>query len=740
MTSASNPPTRHLSRALLAVLWALACVGCPASELPKNGTLEAACCGGRGMCLPTSFLDAQALRLLGREACAEPLLCVPDELRNRELLKVCRASASRSEGRCLPACLPDVQARGAQLAVDGCDEHQRCVPCYDPITGANTQACNVAGDQASEPPATFADCCSGVGRCVPGSLLPNEQRSLLGPDSCSDSGDLCAPTDALMQGALYVPASCTTLGFASEGRCVPDCLPRIAQQKSRLGQAGCPEHSLCAPCFDPISGEATGSCTLGADHPSAPAPPLLASCCSQLAHCIPSQLLDNKERMQLGTDVCRGNGDMCVPDAFAASDFAPVHCAVSAAGGAEGRCLPDCLPQVSGQRDRLRQESCLAHHLCVPCVDPVSGTATGACQLGMDKGPAGPAQVFDSCCDGESRCVPQSEVPEAQRGLVGRDSCSHEEDLCVPSQIAADPKFAPSVCKVSELGAEGRCLLRCLPAVAERASALKQDGCPARQACVPCFDPASGKPSGACGLPGDKGPSQPPKLLPACCGDLGRCTPSAWIPEKQLSAFGPDSCAAESHALCVAPAAVLSDAQFIPQHCSEQSTGAEGRCVPSCLPALKDRAQFLARGACPEAHVCAPCFDPITGKATGACEFPADPGPVDKPVLFETCCGSSASSATGLCVPSSLIPAGAPELPKQTCTGKDAVCAPRALVNDPGTKFPICSSVATSKGVCIEACYLPSLAQAISFVGDCQSGQLCVACSLLGTAIGGCEP
>jgi hypothetical protein len=179
---------------------------------------------------------------------------------------------------------------------------------------------------------------------------------------------------------------------------------------------------------------------------------------------------------------------------------------------------------------------------------------------------------------------------------------------------------------------------------------------------------------------------------------------------------------------------------FVPPGCRDSLNGAEGRCVPSCLPALQERIRFLEQGACPAAHVCAPCFDPITGSATGACSFPADPGPRERPVVFETCCGPSANTATGLCVPKRLIPEGAPELPAQTCTTRGSVCAPKRLVNDPEARFPACTSVSASRGVCVESCYLPSLAQVVSFQGNCPSGQLCVSCSLLGDSIGGCTP
>jgi len=57
-------------------------------------------------------------------------------------------------------------------------------------------------------------------------------------------------------------------GFNAEGRCIPSCVPAIQAQASRLAQDDCTQAgTLCAPCYDPITGADTGACTQAGDAP-----------------------------------------------------------------------------------------------------------------------------------------------------------------------------------------------------------------------------------------------------------------------------------------------------------------------------------------------------------------------------------------------------------------------------------------------------------------------------------------
>lgn len=254
-------PTRNTqlaAPALTALL--LLFSACATQELPKNGERVAECCESLGGCLPEAWLPENERVLLGSDGCAQEQLCVPYELRGVDAPPSCTASATGSEGRCMPACLPAVQAALGLLRVDGCEEHQRCVPCYDPITGATTHACEHGEDLGpQEPPKTFEDCCEDRGRCVPGAALSSQQRDVLGMDTCG-SELLCVPLENLEQPADS-PAPCKVELLGVAGGCLSECIPAVAENAELLTRASCSTGQLCVPCIDPQSGEPTGACS-----------------------------------------------------------------------------------------------------------------------------------------------------------------------------------------------------------------------------------------------------------------------------------------------------------------------------------------------------------------------------------------------------------------------------------------------------------------------------------------------
>jgi hypothetical protein len=715
------------------VLFVLSCAPEPPPGADGGVTT---CCEGRGTCLPTVFVEDQYLQVLGAEGCSAGAVCVPEQVRNLGVPPLCRASLSGGEGRCLPACLPEVQERGSQLRVDGCAPEQRCVPCYDPISGGSTRACDLGDDPGpSEAPTTFAACCGGIGQCVPEAALSEQQRRGLGRLSC-DEHALCVPKAALRAPADYKPATCTAAAFGAEGRCLPACLAALAPGAEGLAQDGCEGGHVCAPCFDPRSGASTGACQLGTDSGPKQPPVILPTCCQGAGHCLPSTLIPEAQRAQLGRDSCSASSALCAPDAFTEPGFRPPVCTVSAYG-AEGRCLPSCLPRIAEQLSRLARDGCQEGNVCAPCFDPLTGSPTPSCAQGGDPGPSRPPVVFGTCCDSRARCVPDALVPAAQRAQLEQASCAGAQELCVPSAIASVANFVPATCMVSAFRVEGRCLSTCLPDVARRAEQLREDGCGQAHACVPCYDPVNGESTGACSF-GNDGSAGPPVLLATCCGGLGRCAPRVLVPAEQASALGPDSCDPGADLLCVAPDEALENPAFVPRACEDPTTHAEGRCLPGCLPAVQRRAEFLQRAACDAGYLCAPCFDPVSGADTGACAVGGDPGPSKPAVTFATCCGSETQQASGVCVPRALMPDNAPDLPAQSCTGTEQSCVPKGLVADPAVPLPACTSLATGKGVCVEECYLDSLAQTVSLVGSCAAGQRCVSCAFLGAGVGGC--
>ncbi|MFW6023645.1 MAG: hypothetical protein ACOC9O_02760 [Myxococcota bacterium] len=455
------------------------------------------CSGTMARCVPADLLPEGSEDFLA-DCPEEGSKCVPDhfvETGGNFLLDTCE-SINGAEGRCLPDCIPDVQEQAESLPQDICDDGWLCAPCFDPFTGEDTGACTQGCDPGPEPTDggvdTFEECCDMRGSCVPTDAVPADQQDQLGTDTCSEPDTLCAPDD--LADPSFTPPTCDSIGDA-EGRCLPDCLPDVQEQADRLPQASCQAGELCAPCYDPTTGEDTGACTLNGDEPSEP-PPMTEACCDGRGTCLDPSVVPEEQQDQLGTDTCSEATALCAPLELTDPSFTPPTC--DSIGDAEGRCLPDCLPDVQERADQLPQASCEAGDLCTPCYDPITGEETGACALNGDE-PTESPYVFGTCCDYEGdsrgRCVPPDVVPESQQDALPQDDCDDME-LCAPDPFLDDPDYSFPGCDAGLLG-DGACVPDCLVDDSQ-AIVLSQGSCADGELCAPCDDPLSGEPSGAC--------------------------------------------------------------------------------------------------------------------------------------------------------------------------------------------------------------------------------------------------
>ena len=195
-------------------------------------------------------------------------LCVPDlfiETGGNFILTSC-SSIAGAEGRCMTMALPAVEREKDRLPRDTCQEFERCLPCFDPVTGIETGVCKQSCDPGpSKPKVVFEPCCvpfqeEALGRCVPETLVPAELRSGLLKDTCAGS-KLCAPVEELTPGLVH--SACT--GFSVlllglyEGVCVSECIDFGGfVENALIPQGSCPPKHLCAPCRDPF-GNPTGA-------------------------------------------------------------------------------------------------------------------------------------------------------------------------------------------------------------------------------------------------------------------------------------------------------------------------------------------------------------------------------------------------------------------------------------------------------------------------------------------------
>jgi hypothetical protein len=213
-------------------------------------------------CVPRDRVPAELQDSLA--PCAGDLLCVPDpfiESLGSFVPPSCRSIAG-VEGRCLSRALPSVAEQEDLMPQSDCAAHERCMPCYHPLTSEPTGACEIACDAPVEPPSMLPRCCHDLGTCLPVELVPTESAEKLGADTCG-AGQLCAP-DALREHPPALescePSLIGVLFGAQPGACAPDCLPSVEAAGFLLLQDGCPEHMKCAPCVSPTSGEPTGLC------------------------------------------------------------------------------------------------------------------------------------------------------------------------------------------------------------------------------------------------------------------------------------------------------------------------------------------------------------------------------------------------------------------------------------------------------------------------------------------------
>ncbi|CAN5925787.1 hypothetical protein BH11MYX4_BH11MYX4_11700 [soil metagenome] len=367
------------------------------------------------------------------------------------------------------------------------------------------------------------------------------------------------------------------------------------------------------------------------------------------ARCIPKAKVPANVSSQL--EACtEGGAGVCVPDPLVKSGGAAPPTCKSPFG--EGRCMSLCVPEVAKNADLLgrgENDSCAADERCAPCLNPLKNNEpTGVCEIGKPvvacdpkagtpaPSPApslacpytGPPVVdvtkFPSCGDG-ARCVPASLVPASSAAML--KPCA--TGLCAPEKsIAAGGQYVPRTC-AAVAGAEGRCLNVNISQVEAQKAQLTRDTCDASELCAPCFNPIDGKDTGACKSASCDAPKQPAKTFTACCSKHGtsraKCVPKAIVPASQAGNLDDDggTCAKDAE-LCV-PNEMLQP-NFKGPACTGSTFltgGYTGVCLSDCLSFSFIEKLGISRGSCTDDFKCAPCTNPLTGKATGA---PGCPG------------------------------------------------------------------------------------------------------------------
>jgi hypothetical protein len=355
-------------------------------------------------------------------------------------------------------------------------------------------------------------------------------------------------------------------------------------------------------------------------------------------------------------------------------------------------------------------------------------TPPGRFNLGtFSKCPASICPAQDSVCV-QTSFLKQLDIPAASIDMLG--NCD-ADNKCVPDVLAEVAGRITLPTCTSLNGAEGRCLSPCVPQVAKQASQLPKDTCTGTDLCAPCYDPRDGKATGACTQGCDKGPTQPAKTFAHCCSDRGFCVPPS-LAGSLASNLLKDTC---STGLLCAPNA-LTDPTFKPKSCASLD-GAEGRCLSTCLGgAVAQQADRLPTAGCGQDEVCAPCFDPITGKDTSACTINGDK-PAQPPYRFPACCDNGAGTRVGVCVTPALAGSQASMLQQDTCAS-GRLCAPIKKAEDPNYKFKRCTGLGA--GACVPSCILPAAEAGLLSRVNCATGEVCAPCAAFGlSSTGACD-
>jgi hypothetical protein len=261
--------------------------------------------------------------------------------------------------------------------------------CEDPPTELDLEALGLEGCPAS--------ICGGGAHCVPEAMvLANggpEQAAMLAP--CDEPDSLCVPDEFIETQGFFTPKTCESV-LGAEGRCMSTCIPQVSEQlkQASLPQDVCNDHEVCAPCYDPQTGDSSGACDQSCDEGPTEEPVLLPECCGGLGKCVPTEAVPGDKLESLGEYECAeeaGEGFVCAPKVFVEDlNFKPKPCSkigflaklTLPPQYQEGRCLPDCLPQLD--KAPVSQGDCEENFLCTPCYQPkfFGGVEpTGACDF-----------------------------------------------------------------------------------------------------------------------------------------------------------------------------------------------------------------------------------------------------------------------------------------------------------------------------------------------------------------------
>ncbi len=221
-------------------------------------------------------------------------------------------------------------------------------------------------------------------------------------------------------------------------------------------------------------------------------------------HCVPNSLVPVPSAVN--AFVPCDESSVCIPDSLINTMGGVQYKKCRSVGNLEGVCISECNTNTASSVGAafLPQDSCHDSERCVPCYDPIKGGLTAFNPCGnytpssCNPGPTESGVVFDKCCNGNGTCVPGiDEINPEVAAILKRDSCTGEDDLCLPALFGIQ-RYLPAIC-VTQSGDEGRCLPDCI--AEELAEEYTQQDCAVAEHCIPCS--REGVSTGACAINDD---------------------------------------------------------------------------------------------------------------------------------------------------------------------------------------------------------------------------------------------
>jgi hypothetical protein len=184
-----------------------------------------------------------------------------------------------------------------------------------------------------------------------------------------------------------------------------------------------------------------------------------------------------------GLPDCAGGSEACIPDKVLEANGATLKSCKFFIGDKPGVCMSTILKDVAAHQDELKQDACDADERCVPCINPLDGTETHACDatgVYEDDCKGGAAAQQDSCCHGQGVCISPDAVPADSRGDMSPDICSGGQ-MCAPAALVDG---TPEHC--TALGLSGVCIDICFARMLGPSAPVLRGGCSPTAVCLPC--------------------------------------------------------------------------------------------------------------------------------------------------------------------------------------------------------------------------------------------------------------